>query len=671
VIFSERLFEEVYMSYNLFIDDIRDPQDIDLYSGFNEDFWKKTKIARSYEDAIFILSKNGIPDVLMIDPFFENLSGELSALDAFWSVELVKVMDDLLPLDDLVEKVIDIAGDDTLPYPENFKYYLHGNCSETNVYKLLEKALEDFMVELKILRKYAVANLAVEKDTKFKEIKDSPVFTEDCPEDVKTFNSLSLEDRIFCAKESIMWDLSSPLISYKKGKKQIAIFPFWKRKLFFKFEYLTDIYSPLNVSMKKYVLDDMRTGDFSCWQRCIKEHSDEVEFWSNPAYSKSTIFIECPFDELLKTVSNYLDKHCYRTEDKEKCSLWEASWSRYAEEEDCVYATIYIAGQDVTIIGAGVTITILDIPSLISYGEYKDHLDHTIPKCLLEYFNIIPNAVQISFNRNCSIPYSDGLKFLDGLCRFVGESGYKSILYYLNNDLLKIKSDPSLSVDEKFEKLCSYILDLANDDDLSKYNEVVEKKYSGLLSNFTPKSKQFLLTAYWQVDIYRNLSSSIVDYTPITVLLTKVVETEIENKIWGPFKRFYLSSNYIEKDATKDLNDNDLKRYMKFILDKSNKIKTPELGSTMYFISTILNSKKRAEWSLLVQSFRDFCLTLNKDAQLFIKNELPELLVKITTKYRNGSVHTQSIAKETALEYISIIEDQKEGIMVKISNIHP
>ncbi|HOB71802.1 MAG TPA: hypothetical protein PKM18_08465 [bacterium] len=233
---------------------------------------------------------------------------------------------------------------------------------------------------------------------------------------------------------------------------------------------------------------------------------------------------------------------------------------------------------------------------------------------------------------------------------------------------MRIKNDKNLSTEEKFEKLHLYILNFMSDEALSPYEEIIKKVYGDCLSFITTPAKLFLLSGYYDAAIRKKTSSSIIDCSTITILFTKVVETEIENKIWLPYKRFFLQSAYFKQSFSQDLEDKDLNRFMRFLIDQDNKIKTPELGTTKYFLNTILNSKKRAQWSLVIKSFNDFCSTLNESSQQFLKDELPAILSEITTVYRNGSAHTKPLKLETALEYISKLE---AGILKKILNIHP
>ena len=110
------------MSYKLFLDDIREPEDISLYRGFTDDFWDDVEIARSYAEAIKLLRRKGLPDVLMLD--YHLGDPEHSGFD-------------------VVKYFISMVERNPEDLPKNFKYYIHTDSPKGC--EIMEKALEKLL----------------------------------------------------------------------------------------------------------------------------------------------------------------------------------------------------------------------------------------------------------------------------------------------------------------------------------------------------------------------------------------------------------------------------------------------------------------------------------------------------------------------------------------------
>lgn len=112
------------MSYKLFLDDLRYPKSTyPEFSGY-EDFWKDIKIARSYSDAVDLLNRFGLPEVLMLD---YNLGEIHNGMD-------------------FVTLFIEIVESDPSMLPADFEYYIHTN-SDSGRY-LMNEALSALMKKL-------------------------------------------------------------------------------------------------------------------------------------------------------------------------------------------------------------------------------------------------------------------------------------------------------------------------------------------------------------------------------------------------------------------------------------------------------------------------------------------------------------------------------------------
>jgi len=110
------------MTYKLFLDDIRDPRTTPAYFGFDDDFFKDIAIARSYEEALLIMHRNGLPYVLMLD--YHLGDSDHSGLD-------------------VVKQFISIAESVPAELSPDFKYYIHTDSPICGM--LMEKALKKFL----------------------------------------------------------------------------------------------------------------------------------------------------------------------------------------------------------------------------------------------------------------------------------------------------------------------------------------------------------------------------------------------------------------------------------------------------------------------------------------------------------------------------------------------
>ena len=73
--------------YNLFLDDIRVPENVDIYKEKSADFFV---IVRSYDEFIKYISKNGLPELIAFDYVLSYVNGKTGLCALTWLCEYIK-----------------------------------------------------------------------------------------------------------------------------------------------------------------------------------------------------------------------------------------------------------------------------------------------------------------------------------------------------------------------------------------------------------------------------------------------------------------------------------------------------------------------------------------------------------------------------------------------------
>lgn len=368
-----------------------------------------------------------------------------------------------------------------------------------------------------------------------------------------------------------------------------------------------------------------------------------------------TVYVDAGFSRLLNLVSGYLSKIGWHVGDEHEDSLdHKPAQARWEVEDGKAAIVVYPTRSSYSMIGSGILIRFFHLRRFIQKGTQSIS---SIPNEIRSRFDNLPNAVEIEAHY---LWHGDGdiLAFLLG--QYLTDKGCPAFMESLSGELIRIKRNPLLSPEERVERMAGFLNMISRSRGGSKsVQTLMQKRLSDVWSLIPSEAKKFLVTGVYLYEDFESAKQILLDMSPVSISLSKAVETVIAECLLLPFRTWYRNhQHWSEKSLTTDLQDTQLNRMAKFISDP--KSKTPELGTFLFFLNIIRNSKNRMKTSIILQAFCEFAQELKDSEFLMKENDFTEALEIITTKYRNGAAHVEPQSFEIVHEFLTMLVG-KEG----------
>lgn len=213
-----------------------------------------------------------------------------------------------------------------------------------------------------------------------------------------------------------------------------------------------------------------------------------------------------------------------------------------------------------------------------------------------------------------------------------------------NNYLLELIESRLNNIDKT-----NYIFELAKNNSKQEYKQEIKKLF--YVSIFSKESKEFLNTAL--IMYYNHLEDELVDYSPIIVEISKILEVELKKYFIDDYSKYIYKTgkkvkinNNIYYNFTlgnfKDLiNRKETKNEeLKFYQEKSQRLKTKE-NRYISFDRTILKYLEEELFDL-----NNFSVDYKEEIFETLENLYQN--VEQIASYRNDSAHKKIVSKETA-----------------------
>ncbi len=311
----------------------------------------------------------------------------------------------------------------------------------------------------------------------------------------------------------------------------------------------------------------------------------------------------------------------------------------------------------------GCSITIDNIPLRIA--QLND-LEEPIYNWVFDKIEDIPCVVEFDYNRKSFFSFGSSIfdRFITPFYLKLRESNIKSVLLSVDNEAFYIKTNSFISENERLEKLDIYSGKIIDPNRNAKLIEKAKKVLGLYWEELSAVSRLSFPEGLDLYEVYKMYNGDILDSTPSSIQLSKLVETEIEQKLLLPFRDFFNNSDFKNLDIQIDLNDRQVSRMTGYLTKPASK--APELGTFAYFLSIVINSKSRSETSPTIKAYKAHVSSFSNPEFLRSK-EFYNILKTITTKYRNGSAHTKALPFVYLLEfYKMLIGENKNGFIFKL-----
>jgi hypothetical protein len=168
-------------------------------------------------------------------------------------------------------------------------------------------------------------------------------------------------------------------------------------------------------------------------------------------------------------------------------------------------------------------------------------------------------------------------------------------------------------------------------------------------------AQRMLATAHAVTAVLRGVTG--LDWSVAIIGLCKAVEVEAVHRIVEPLR---LAAN--GQDLSAELKDRDFARVARYCADKAN---APELGSLEHFLRTAINSKKRAETSVLVTALRSAAKAWPSADWLFTIGGFTDAVGQLTREYRNPAAHTALLGEEDFIHCATLVHGQ-DGLLWRL-----
>jgi hypothetical protein len=424
----------------------------------------------------------------------------------------------------------------------------------------------------------------------------------------------------------------------------------------------------LEVSQEE-ILQIIKINYSDYWNRNINVEPSTRKNQSENSYQAHKLFVLADYETILKILLDTLTKlQYYISDSSDNLSIIKTAdiltENHQIDEErfsiiSYMYRTEYNEGYP------GCLINVQNTPRIIS--KLID-LDEPIFDWLFDKLEGIPCIIDVDFNRNSAFSFGNSTleryitPFYFELCKH----NIKSVLFSVDNEAYYIKTNKFISDEERLQKLGIYSGKPMDPNNNEKLIRNAKKVLGEFWHKLTPTSQTIFPVGLEYYETYRLYNGNILDCSPASIQFSKLVETEIEQKLLLPFRDFFNKSEFKTQDLTSDLKDKDICRMTGFLNNPESK--APELGTFAYFLSVALNSKSRAKTSPTIKSYKEYIKSFD-DSNFLLSKLLFDILTTISSEYRNGAAHTK------ALDYIKIskfykmlIGDKNDGFIFTLLN---
>ena len=403
------------------------------------------------------------------------------------------------------------------------------------------------------------------------------------------------------------------------------------------------------------------------WRDNVQVKSKETKYLGNDSYGIHTIWVASDFkstiaaliksltpNEFLFTSNNDTFLHfnlenVMKNKDMSEPSSFSIELFRYRSECNEGYS--------------GCMAIVENVPYQIAN---RQTLKNPISDWIYEKLEDIPCVVKFDFPRNSL--YHFGSTTLDSYVKpfyiELAQNKIKSALFSATEEFYYIKTDPFLDDDQRLARLYVYLGSLVDKELMAKWTQRAEQLFGLNWQDLSSVSRNSLSMGIGLFEQFSHFEDSLLDASAPAIQFSKCIETELEQKLLLPYREYFNSSEYKSQDMQADLKDKDIVRMADFL--RKPESKALEMGTFAYFLSVVINSKSRAETSLVIRSFKEFVQEL-EGADFLINTSFTSTLNTIISKYRNGAAHTKALPMSDVNEFYHLLLGQnKDGLLHKL-----
>lgn len=386
-------------------------------------------------------------------------------------------------------------------------------------------------------------------------------------------------------------------------------------------------------------------------------------------YGKHTMYVASEYKEIVRILINTLANQNYYFVSSSYDDIKQYSTDYYFSDIlnnlDPVdfSTTAFLFKTEINEGWPGCLITVRNVPLSISM---LSDLEEPLYDWIFEKIEDIPCMVEFDFNYLSQFSFGDTIfeRFITPFYLELTKFNIKSVLLSVDNNAFYIKTNKIISDDERLQKLFIYTGEIIDPRHNTKLVEHAKETLGVYWDKLSDVSKLTFPVGLGLYNIYKTYQGDILDSAPASIQFSKLIETEIEQKLLLPFRDYFIKCDYNKTDIENDCNDSQVARMTKFLIKP--KSKAPELGTFAYFLSVVINSKSRANTSPTIISYKSY-LSSFKIPEFLYSEELYDKLTLITNKYRNGSAHTKALSFEYLDEFYNmLIGTNRDGLAFKL-----
>jgi hypothetical protein len=168
-------------------------------------------------------------------------------------------------------------------------------------------------------------------------------------------------------------------------------------------------------------------------------------------------------------------------------------------------------------------------------------------------------------------------------------------------------------------------------------------------------AQRMLATAHAVTAALRSATG--LDWSVAIIGLCKAVEVEAVHRIAEPLR---LAAS--GQDLSVEVKDPDFARVARYC---EGRAPSPELGSLAYFLRAAVNSKRRAETSVLVAALRAAAKAWPSADWLFAKGGFTDAVEHLTREYRNPAAHTALLDEDDFTSCTRLVHGQ-DGLLWRL-----
>jgi len=374
-----------------------------------------------------------------------------------------------------------------------------------------------------------------------------------------------------------------------------------------------------------------------------------------PAYQiTQSIYSSEPYSHLLEVVSNYCRDHYFVTgEDPEdrldKTTLLQRWRNRNGTVDASCHAVVYPSRLLYHDLGSGTLVRIENLRSSRSSRRLHDAVQHL--------FDETPNA--ITFDSHFYWDEATAWLARDIASKISGV-GNQRVLLTLDDEVLGIKSNPTLTLQERFVRL-----DAETEQSLPA--PLSYSVLSGALarsipetvwSKFSDTAKACLQTGQVAYDSFDGISTIRLETSPAVIAFAKALEDTVVQRLLVPFRAFVQIGHPIPDGGSGRLNR--LKSYV--TTDSPRSLELGTLAAQLEHMDTSDTSTLPPTGRVYLQ----FISTLSDPG--FLQHELPNALLDVTRTYRNPAAHPELLDFARLHDFAQLLlgEAEARGLLVRV-----